>query len=308
MNVFNLNLTYLCNNQCRLCISHHTRELTERIMPVGIIHELIQHYTPNKEDLFILSGGEPTLTPFFYDILEELSTVPSKKILYTNGRTLRNTVFASFTCAHIDKIIISLYGNKSIHNYYANNASAFDDTMSGIQNVIQLKPRYRSLKVEVKLICNKKIVDENLNIFSFLDLDSIIKNIDCLIFARLLQRIKPSLLEMQYIHDWVSQQIDLCHNSFANTPIKLVDLWPCLFNNKLYSEISQSRIEKEFIDVLFFDAVNPQGKKLEYVNSYKANQLNACSNCFANTFCGNSITCFGALCKESDQPWVHVPE
>lgn len=307
MRVFNLNLTYQCNNNCLLCVSHNTREHTVRVFSDNMLDKVIQRYEPTNDDLIILSGGEPTLSPFIYEILDKLSILPSKTALYTNGRTIKDKEFSSFVCTHVDRIVFSVYGDKNIHNYYADNISSFEETFSGIQNAIQLKHQFPNLCIELKLICNKRIVDENLDLFSIIDLDTI-NNIDSLIFGRLLQRTEPSLTELQYIHNWVCQQIEIYRSYSIKTPIKLVDFWPCLFNNNLFSEISQSNIKKHILEVLFFDAANFNGKILEYLNTYKAKQLSSCANCFANTFCGDSITCFGALYKENDKPWIHVPE
>ena len=144
--LFYMNITFSCNNNCIFCISHNTKYMACVNSPFTTIKEAAEYFKFTCEDEIIISGGEPTLSPQFDQILEFLSDKIGNIIVYTNGT---NNIFMQ----HNIRWIFSIYGAESTHSYYTRNAKAFEIIK---RNLI----KNSSCNVEIKIILNPLITKE----------------------------------------------------------------------------------------------------------------------------------------------------
>lgn len=145
-NLFYFNITYKCNNNCKSCCSFNTRGKSKRFVTADDIKSIAEKFNCTDSDVFIISGGEPTLSEQFDDIVNYCMSKSKHIILYTNGRNTQNINADNF-----ERIIVPLYGKESAHNSYVGNINAYAETIRTLKSIIENNPD----KIELKLLINK---------------------------------------------------------------------------------------------------------------------------------------------------------
>lgn len=131
-----LAITYRCNNDCSHCYNDRPRNYPELTTDkwIKVIDLLYQIGIPHV----VFTGGEPTLR----SDLPELIAYAEKKGLITgintNGRKLKDPVYVDqLVRAGLDHAQITLESHiPEVHNVMVANPQAWDDTISGIRNVL----------------------------------------------------------------------------------------------------------------------------------------------------------------------------
>ena len=150
------NITYACNNNCEHCISYNVRNKSKRAVSLED-YELLQHrFQLTENDIWTISGGEPTLSPSFTDIIDFCYKVSKHIIVYTNGRKLGS--ISKSTLDKIERIIVPIYGAEEQHNKYVANNLAYKETMESIAKIIDYDPN----KIDLKIILDENIDTEAL--------------------------------------------------------------------------------------------------------------------------------------------------
>jgi MoaA/NifB/PqqE/SkfB family radical SAM enzyme len=128
-------LTYRCNLKCTHCYLN-PGDLHEEEMPVEFWIRAIRELTDLGTFYFTLTGGEPTLYPGFWDILDELHRRETVIRLFTNATTL--------TEEDVDRLIrygvrytdISLHGpDAATHEAVTRTPGSFDATISAVKRL-----------------------------------------------------------------------------------------------------------------------------------------------------------------------------
>lgn len=143
------NITYKCNNRCKNCISYSTRHHLNLDIDVNDIDAAIKKFNISIDDRWIINGGEPTLSPYFVQIIEKCWQYSHHIVLYTNGRLLKK--FPSNVIDKIERIIVPLYGSSADHDAYTNVNGSWMETVNNLINII----RYNNDKLDIKLIIGK---------------------------------------------------------------------------------------------------------------------------------------------------------
>jgi len=164
--IFYYNITYACNNNCKNCISTNVKRKTSRQVTIDDYIYIDSIYKISKNDVCTVSGGEPTLSPHFNDIVNFCYDKDATVVVYSNGRTLNE--LPQQILNKISRIIIPLYGCEQCHNEYVSSNNAFQQTINSIDNIIQ----YDKDKIEIKLLLDdrssisKLIKDDVWNVIS----------------------------------------------------------------------------------------------------------------------------------------------
>ena len=148
--LFYFNLTYACNNQCRDCISQNVILKNSKFISVTDLESIVEEFMITANDYWLFSGGEPTLSPYFSDIINYSFDKSPHIHLYTNGRKLKDISFEIIK--KIERILIPLYGPKSVHNDYVQSNIAYTETLLSIQNIL----KETTNKLEIKLMLDGK--------------------------------------------------------------------------------------------------------------------------------------------------------
>ena len=97
-------------------------------------------------DVWTISGGEPTLNPDFNDIVSFCHNYSNHIIVYSNGRTLSK--IPKKTLSRIERIIVPIYGDEATHNEYVRSSNAYRETIDSMVKVLD----YDTNKLDVKIL------------------------------------------------------------------------------------------------------------------------------------------------------------
>ena len=89
------NITYLCDSDCKFCaanvglINQDGYTIRPEVFEKQLISENVQ-----DEDIVMISGGEPSLSPYFWDILDICKKYNSHVELTTNGHIFEDKILS----------------------------------------------------------------------------------------------------------------------------------------------------------------------------------------------------------------------
>ncbi len=135
-----IEITGKCNLRCIHCrgnmLSHHDVTVEE-------IAKLCSFCEIDRGSNFIISGGEPLLNPFFFDILTYLcKKAPREIVITTNGTLIDNTFVDKIKRISGPKITIQVSLdsiNEDTHNQIRGNSHAYQDAIDGIKLLVANK-------------------------------------------------------------------------------------------------------------------------------------------------------------------------
>ena len=140
------NITYECNNNCQCCISHNVRKGTNRNLGLDDYSFFQKKFSLGANDVWTISGGEPTLNPGFNDIVSFCHNYSSHIIVYSNGRTL--SMLPEETIRKIERIIVPIYGEEVTHNEYVRSSNAYRETIDSVTRILDFDKN----KLDIKLL------------------------------------------------------------------------------------------------------------------------------------------------------------
>lgn len=131
-----LHLTDRCNNHCKFCMIDEIH--SPFCFPYEVALELIDTMpVKSKIDCF---GGEPTLYPHFFDLLQHVSSKDLECSVATNGRLFAKK---SFTDKVVEITQSNLYVRTSLYGYTAESHDSltrvkrsFQELMIGLDNIV----------------------------------------------------------------------------------------------------------------------------------------------------------------------------
>lgn len=156
------NLTRTCNLRCVHCYTEseeqrYPGELTrDEIMAVA--DDLIQYKVP----AVLLSGGEPLVSPYFWELGERLVKGGLRVVISTNGTLITESVAQRLKKLGLIYAGISLDGIGETNNKFRGKPWAYDKAVAGIRNA-----KKANLKVSLRMTLTKHNVDDLDGIFKF---------------------------------------------------------------------------------------------------------------------------------------------
>jgi MoaA/NifB/PqqE/SkfB family radical SAM enzyme len=135
----NLALTSKCNHKCVSCNIWKNNATARDLITVDDVDKLI---SSNHLLWVSLTGGEPTLNPYFRDILALSSSRLKLVNIITNGSypiLLESSVRKALKRAHLIVVHISLLGNEEYHGRITGIPESYNQVMESIQRLKSLK-------------------------------------------------------------------------------------------------------------------------------------------------------------------------
>jgi MoaA/NifB/PqqE/SkfB family radical SAM enzyme len=126
-----VNLSYRCNNNCTFC-SVGDRPRVDGDLALQLAH--LRRARERGVRLLDLDGGEPTLHPRLFEILDEARALGYERVTVTsNGRRLAYPEFARRLASHGVQLLISLHGsNAPVHEALTRSPGSFGQTARGV--------------------------------------------------------------------------------------------------------------------------------------------------------------------------------
>lgn len=127
-NVF-LELTSACNLHCKHCFNSNQKE--DSILALEFWKDVIDQLAKMKVFFVKITGGEPFLYPYFFDILNHLETANINYIIYTNGLFIQQNIQKLIPLKHLLVIRVSLEGTRE-YNDQIRGSGVFDEVINAL--------------------------------------------------------------------------------------------------------------------------------------------------------------------------------
>lgn len=135
-----VNITYACGNRCVFCA---TGDRITAMLGWDKIEAVLHEHRAGGTEHLDIDGGEPTLHPRLIDAVTLARRLGYRSInVTTNGRMLRDAAFTRrLFDSGITHLLISLHGaTADVHEAATAAPESFEQTMSGIDNAMALRP------------------------------------------------------------------------------------------------------------------------------------------------------------------------
>ena len=286
-NIYYYNIDYYCNNNCVFCFSSSTSCNLNQISLENFIKSLEQS-TPTITDKVIINGGEPTIHPQFYQIINSIHMK-----YYTNIIIYSNGVELDITKIKKDNnilFVIPIHGNGKLHNSITQNKNSFISTLSNIK-----KLQYHKINYSIKFIINPEMIHTNFDINDFLNKNHLFPQE--IILARLNETKKSVKNKVQLANNKEIKEYVI--NSFlqlrSKYKIKFLDIPFCFLD----SLINKIKLVEE-IPLFYFNDYRYIKVKRNYYKEIKIE--NKCSSCKWNYYC--SLLSKTYLTLSFDKEWI----
>lgn len=248
--IFYYNIDYFCNNNCLFCFSVSTGR-DKGIIPLEQIKKDVSFWNMDKTDLIVLNGGEPTLHPDFYNIIEYIINKTESFIsIYTNG-----TIIDTKRIPNTEriKIIIPIHGNAEDHDLITQNPGSYQSTLKSLHEM-QNKKNFMS----IKFIVGKILVNSEFLISKFLEKENILPNEIVIARQNVTQKSILNKVEKLDIDNYATFVKNTFHSLkdtyrllFLDTPICQLPEFKYLFKNIekpkfFFSDCNNKLVEKKY--------------------------------------------------------------
>lgn len=153
MSVLSVHLTDKCNSKCIFCIVDAPYTEKEYVKSENIL-TFLQANSDKGYKAVNIHGGEPTIRPDFYEILDEIVNLGYPEVwLQTNARSLSSMKLAKkMVDNRVNLFIISMHGKDAeTQDGISLIKNSFDQAVQGIRNVKSLGAKVRTNTV----VCNQ---------------------------------------------------------------------------------------------------------------------------------------------------------
>ena len=147
--------TYRCNNRCPMCGVFNSKKDSDWKYTLKELKQEIDKKNIEKDDIVIVSGGEPTIYEYFFEMLKYLNEKKARITIFSNGRAFKNIDFVKkLSECEYDNILIPLFGSTpGIHEKLVGAKDSFKDTFEGLKNLDDANLPYSIKTVVMKDNC-----------------------------------------------------------------------------------------------------------------------------------------------------------
>ncbi|WP_125152541.1 radical SAM/SPASM domain-containing protein [Clostridium rectalis] len=135
------NCTRQCNLKCLHCYAEANNEKCSEELELKEARDFIEDLKMFNVPVILFSGGEPLLRGDFFNLLELTSKLAVRSTISTNGTLLYKDVCKDIKSMNVGYVGVSLDGIGSRHDEFRGVSGAFDKSLKGIRNCIELNQR-----------------------------------------------------------------------------------------------------------------------------------------------------------------------
>ena len=149
-----LHVTNNCNLQCAHCI-YESNEKKMRDITLGDVKKIIPALKTMQVKEVHITGGEPLLNSFIYEIIDLLKSNEFIVRLQTNGMLITPSTINLLKKSGIDSVLVSLDGMEECHNYLRGNNNSFKFAINAIKLFSNA-----NIYTRVNTVLHKKNIDD----------------------------------------------------------------------------------------------------------------------------------------------------
>ncbi len=268
-----INTTYKCNNNCKFCAVSNLR-----------LNEPDLEYQKNEilkfkklSDSIDFDGGEPTLNNNTLKLVYFAKQNGFNNIsITTNARLLSNFKLAQmYAKSPLNNILVSLHGLNDIHNNIVMNKNAFEQTVKGIKNLLQLKNNFK-FNLLINITLSKYNISQLDELIQYIYYSLNIKNINIQGLTPFGSAEKKMLLEES---DYVILE-NIIRKYFKRIKFNIVNIPFCKLNVDIkyfFDDMGKNRREMLFIGM--------EKENLADFLLKKRTKTKKCNSCYYKTIC-----------------------
>lgn len=264
------NVGYSCNNACVYCFSYSTG-LQRKDLSFDDFKEVLSIFKPTENDKVVINGGEPSIHPYFYDMLDYIDQEYNTNIVvYSNG--VRVDVRK---ISHVKNIqfVIPIHGDAEIHDAITRQKGSFESTLKTLRSF-----QAESIGFSIKFIANKNMIDSGFDISSFLKKNHLAPSSTYIARLNATKKSRENNVQYPTLRE-LKNFVFFSHESlYVNNKIVYLDLPFCLL-----PDLTIKNPMPEIPPFFFTD----YKKKLDDCLYYKQLMLrkDKCENCYRRDLC-----------------------
>jgi len=291
--LFYMNINYICNNRCIFCLSHNTKNASREVVhPFALISVVDREFRLNSHDVFVINGGEPTLSEEFFQIVSFLSAKCRRVIVYTNGRSLSETTVKQALKIENIRWIIPFYGLQETHTKLSGNENAFYETYNNLLSVDEMAQK----RIDIKILLNNDISEDEIRHLTDTFQDFACLHISCL-NNRNLYDIKNRILIIKRLRNCILPLFTDCSSiKISNIPLCEIEEEG---KNKFGEMIKGSLSEK--INKYYFLDIN-KTRKIKYNQQH--GWMGKCAFCRCRSICVDTNRHFRVAKHQNSRIWL----
>lgn len=159
---FDLKIGFKCNNNCKHCVVASKRASGE--LTLVQIKTIVDDIPPSVDNVTI-TGGEPSISPIFYDILKYVKEKGFHTTIQTNGTGFSDLELVKKCKPYLDHIHLAIHSsNPEVHDFIVGSPGMWEKTIQGFKNIISQG-----------IFCTTQTVLSNYNIDTLYDTYSFIQ-------------------------------------------------------------------------------------------------------------------------------------
>lgn len=154
-----LTLNRACNLRCKWCYARNTAYKKDDDMPLSLAFQIIDLCKELKIRHITLIGGEPTIYPHLFEVIDYCHNKKISCGIVTNGLVCKDKNFVQNLKEHgINSIALSLKGEDRTTFQNITGTDGFTDTIEAIKNCLENK-----VNVSVSMVLTEENIDTYLN-------------------------------------------------------------------------------------------------------------------------------------------------
>lgn len=280
MKQFYIAPTYRCNNRCPMCGVFNSKKDSDWKYTLEELRQEIDKKNIEEGDVVIVSGGEPTIYEYFFELLKYLNEKKARITIFSNGRAFKNMDFVKkLSECEYENILIPLFGSTpEIHEKLVGAKGSYADTFEGLKNLdsanmpysiktVVMKDNYQDLRAWAELIT---ATFSNPQMISIHGLH--------------LQGEAPKIAEQLYVrHDeatkYVEDALDVLIDKKLNAKIGISAFPLCTIDPIYWKYNIVSKIQE-------YTTISEDSKEIKETNIKNyAERLEQCENCQVKLIC-----------------------
>lgn len=227
-------LTLSCNLSCPHCIRQYSSFPHQDELKLKDIQNLVTQIQENKLSIIpILTGGEPTLSKDFLDILEYLSKSYPKVFICSNGIINNNQLLQKVINYSNSVFQISIDGDNHTHNLLRGEGS-FEKAFSTIDYLCK-----NNVAVSVSTTVNKANIDSLYHLSKYLEKRQILS------WKLSMEQNFNNLKDIPTVEEWNSFVDEIIH--IAKVPVQISKLFDFTLFEKMEKKYGKHCIEKNVV-------------------------------------------------------------
>ena len=132
---FDLKIGFKCNNNCKHCVVASKRPYGE--LNLEQIKNIVDSI-PSSIQSVTITGGEPSISPFFYEILFYVKSKGFRTLIQTNGTGFEDENLVKKCKPYIDHIHLAIHSsNPKIHDDIVCSQGMWEKTIRGFKNILR---------------------------------------------------------------------------------------------------------------------------------------------------------------------------